>query len=86
MSVPVENEEEGADPSMATSELSDNTNEDVATLRKEGYRVDENNDPAPEISPHLLQRMTSLRILIRDPDQIYNIDNQRGTSTICQRY
>ena len=50
-SVPVENEEEGADPSLVTPELSDNTNEDVARLRKDGYRVDDSNDPALENIP-----------------------------------
>ena len=47
----VENEEEGADPSLVTQELSDNTNKDVARLRNEGYRVDDDNDPAPENIP-----------------------------------
>ena len=46
--VTVENEEEGADHSLVTPELSGNTNKDVAILRKEGYRVDDNNEPAPE--------------------------------------
>ena len=49
--VPVENEEEGADPSLVTPELSDNTNEDVVRLRREGYKVDNDNDPAPENIP-----------------------------------
>ena len=46
-SVPVENEE----PSLFTLEMSDNTNEDVKILRKEGYGVYGNNDPAPENIP-----------------------------------
>ena len=50
-SVPVENEEEGADPSLVIPELSDNTNEDVARLRKDVYGVDDNNSPSP--SPQL---------------------------------
>ena len=36
---------------LITPELSDNTNKDVAILRKEGYRVDEDNGPAPENIP-----------------------------------
>ena len=51
MELPVENEEEGADTSLVTPELSDNTNEDVVILRKEGYVVDDDNDPAPENIP-----------------------------------
>ena len=47
----VENEEEGADTQLVTPELSDNTNKDVARLRKEGYGVDDDNDPAPENIP-----------------------------------
>ena len=47
MSVPVENKEEGADTLLVTPELSDNTTKDVPRLKKEGYRVDDNNDPAP---------------------------------------
>ena len=78
----VENEEEGADPSLVTPELPDNTNKDVAILRKEGYRVDDDNNTDPKISPHLLQRMMRLRIMSGDPDQIYVIDNQRDTSMI----
>ena len=50
-SVPVGNEEEVADPLLFTPELSDNTNKDVARLRKEGYGVDENNGPASENIP-----------------------------------
>ena len=46
--VPVENEEEGDYTSLVTPELSDNMNDDVARLRKEEYRVDDDNDPAPE--------------------------------------
>ena len=34
MAVPVENEEEGADPLLVTPELSDNTNKDLARLMK----------------------------------------------------
>ena len=49
--VPVENKEEGADPSLITPELSDNTKEGIVRLRKEGYRVDDYNDPAPENIP-----------------------------------
>ena len=49
--VPAENGEEGADPSLVTPELLDNTKEDVAIFRKERYRVDNNNDPAPENIP-----------------------------------
>ena len=49
--VPVEKEEEELDPSLVTTELSENTNEDVARLRKDGYGVDNNNDPAPENIP-----------------------------------
>ena len=49
--VPVENEEEGADPSLVTQELSDNTNEDVARFKKEGNGVDDDNNPAPENIP-----------------------------------
>ena len=37
MEVPAKNVEEGADPSLVTPKLSDNTNEDVTRLRKEGY-------------------------------------------------
>ena len=48
MAVLVENEEEGVDPSLVTPELSDDMNEDVARMRKEGYGVDDDNDPAPE--------------------------------------
>ena len=48
---PVENEEEGADPSLVTPELSDNMNEDVARLRKEVYGEDDDNDPSPENIP-----------------------------------
>ena len=36
---------------LVTPELSDNTNKDVARLRKEGYGVDDDNDPAPENIP-----------------------------------
>ena len=39
------------DPLLVTPELSDNTNEDVAILRKGGYGVDEDNDPAPKNIP-----------------------------------
>ena len=49
--VPVENEEEGAYHSLVTPELSDNTNNGVAILRKDEYRVKNNNDPVPE-KPH----------------------------------
>ena len=49
--VPVENEEEGADASLVTPELSDNTNTYVTRLRKEGDGVDDDNDPAPENIP-----------------------------------
>ena len=86
MAVQVGNEEEGADPLLVTPELSDNMNKDVAISRKEGYGVDNGNDPAPEISPHLLQRMTRLRIKSGDPYQIYVINDQRGTSTRYQSY
>ena len=51
MAVQVENEEKGADPLLVTPELSDNTNKYVAILRKEGYGVDNDNDPAPENTP-----------------------------------
>ena len=51
MAVPVGNEEEGADPLLVTPELSDNTNKDVTISRKEGYGVDNGNDPAPENIP-----------------------------------
>ena len=47
----MEKEEEGADPSLVTLELSDNTNQDVTRLMKEGYGVDDDNDPAPENTP-----------------------------------
>ena len=47
----VDNEEEGADTSLVTPELSENTHEDVARLRKDGYVVDDDNDPAPENIP-----------------------------------
>ena len=80
--VPVENEEEGAYHSLVTPELSDNTNNGVAILRKDEYRVKNDNDPVPEKTPHLLQRMTMLRIVSADSDQIYVIENQRGTSKI----
>ena len=49
--VPVENEEEGADPLPVIPEVSDNKNEDVARLRKDGYRVNNDNDPSPENIP-----------------------------------
>ena len=39
------------DPSLVTPKLSDNTNKDTARFRKEGYRVDDDNDPAPENIP-----------------------------------
>ena len=48
VSVPAENEEEGENTSLVTLELSDNTNKDVVKLRKEGYGVENNNDPDPE--------------------------------------
>ena len=32
---------------LVTPELSDNTNEGVARLRKEGYGVDDDKDPSP---------------------------------------
>ena len=51
MAVTVEKEEEVADTSLVTSALSDNMNEDVARLRKEGYGVDNDNKPAPENIP-----------------------------------
>ena len=51
MTVPVENEEEGSDISLVTPELSDNTNEGFARLRKEGYGVEDDNEPAPENTP-----------------------------------
>ena len=44
----MKNKKKVADTSLVTLELSDNTNEDVARLRKDGYGVDNNNDPAPE--------------------------------------
>ena len=47
----MKNEEEGADPLLVTPELSDNTNEDVARLRKDEYRVHDDNFPAPENIP-----------------------------------
>ena len=31
--------------------MSENMNEDVTRLRKEGYRVDDDNDPSPENIP-----------------------------------
>ena len=49
--VPLENQEEEADPSLVTPKLSDNKNKYVTRLSKEGYRVDNNNDPAPENIP-----------------------------------
>ena len=36
---------------LVTPELPDNTNKDVAILRKEGYGVDDDNDPAPKNVP-----------------------------------
>ena len=39
------------DLSLVTPELSDNTNEDVERLRKEGYGADNDNDPASENIP-----------------------------------
>ena len=51
MEVPVKNEEEGSDPSLVTPELSDNTNKNVARLRKEVYRVDDDNYSPPENIP-----------------------------------
>ena len=53
---------------LVTPELSGNTNEDAEIFSKEGYGVDDDNDPDPEISPHLLQSMTSLRIMSGDLD------------------
>ena len=44
--VPLENEEERADPFLVKPELLDNTNEDVAILRKKGYGGDDHSDPA----------------------------------------
>ena len=84
--VPVEDEEEGVYSSLVTPEISDNTNKNVEILRKEGYGVDNNNNSAPEKSLHLLKSMTRLRIMSGDLDQIYVIDDKRGTSTICQSY
>ena len=49
--LPVENEEEGADPLLVTPELSDNMNEDIARLRKEEYKVDNDNYPSTENVP-----------------------------------
>ena len=36
---------------LVTPEISDNTNKDVAILRKDGYGVDENKNPSPENIP-----------------------------------
>jgi len=49
--VAVENGEEKAETSLVTPDLSDNTNKDVARLRKEGYGVDDDNNPAPKNIP-----------------------------------
>ena len=85
--VPVENEKEGADPLLVTPELSDNTNKDVAISRKEGYGVDNGNDPAPENIPTSAakdDKVTYHEWVSRS--NIYFIDDQRGTYMRFQSY